>query len=85
MRHSPEELKAISPNLRCLEDGWYMFVEGECVRTPKGTGFITVPLMPIGPAGWTYCHVILDGHKEDEPYRGTCSVDNTPDNVVSIE
>lgn len=66
--------------------GWYMFVEGECVSTPHGTGFIVAPLDFLGPAGWTCCYVRLDGHEDEDPYLGTCSTDNIwGQDVVSVE
>ena len=80
-----DDPKTISPNLRHLEDGWYMFVEEERVCTPRGTGFIVGPLKPLGPAGWSYCRVRLDGHEEDEPSLFTCSIDNNDQDARSID
>ncbi len=88
---SEEEAKKISLNLRYMDNGidkpgWYMFKAGECVRTPQGTGFVVWPLEPLGPAGWTYCHVQLDGHEDEKPFTGTCSVNNIwGQDVISIE
>lgn len=80
------EPEKISLNLRETEDGrWYMFVEGERVRTPRGTGFVVSPLEPLGPAGWTYCHVQLDGHEDEAPSMFTCSVDMSDQDAISIE
>lgn len=85
MNLTTETAKEISPNLRYNEDGWYMFVEGERVRTPRGTGFVTAPLKPLGPEGWTYCNVELDGHEDEEPALFTCSINNTDRDAISIE
>lgn len=87
----PEAAKAISPNFRRLEDGpdgpgWYMFIEGERVITPQGTGFVVLPLLRLEAGGNGHCHVQLDGHEAEDALLVPCSIDNLMGlHAVSLE
>ena len=67
------------------ESGWFPFKEGESVLTPDGTGFVVKPLKCFGPAGWTYCHVQLDGHEDEPSWIGTTSIELDDRSVRSLD